>query len=87
MDAVVVGPGELCGVVVPDLDATGADGVELVSCGVRGAQDELVEADALQAIVEVCGVLVGGVVKVEFEVTEEHVVFGVDGEGGDKVGN
>ena len=46
MDAVVVGLGELCDVAEFDLVAGGANRVKLVSCSVRGAQEEFVESYA-----------------------------------------
>ena len=56
-----------------------------MSCGVRGVVDELGEAYVVQAVEEVLGILVSGVIQVEVEVAEEYVIFGVDGEWGDEV--
>ena len=80
-------PGEWSGVAVLDSVAEGENVVECVLCGVRGVVDELGEAYVVQAVKEVLGIQVGGVVQVEIEVSEEYVIFGVDAEGGYEVGD
>ena len=47
--------------------------------------NDLGEACVVQAVEEVCGIQVNGVINVEMEIAEEHVVFDVIGEGGDEV--
>ena len=82
MDDGVVGPSEFGGVAVLDAVIRVEDGVQHVTCDVRGVVSDLGETDVLHVVEEG-----GGVVDVKVEVPEEYVVIGVYGERGDEVGD
>ena len=85
MDDGVIKPGQFCNMAVLHAVTGGENGVQCVTCGVRGVVDQLGEFEVVHIVEEGGGFSIVVVVEVKVEVPEEYVVVRVYGNGGDKI--